>query len=415
MSVAVICTGTELLKGSCCNTDLRFAGEKLTAASLPPVLEICVPDHAGKIVSALAFALQNADIIIISGGLGPTSDDITLETAARFFGAELEEIPELKEKVAAHWALRHSGHCPKFQYKQAKIIKGGKYFDNPVGTASGIGFESNYRGEKKHIYLLPGPPAEFEAVFSGGVLPDILELQAEKLYTTGFLVCATGESSVARTVEPLLKEFAGVEIAYTATPAGTKLFLSSKDPATLAQAVDAARNAIGINALIPGATSLPEALLKKLASAGLTMGCAESCTGGMIADMIVSIPGSSAVFQGGIVSYANQVKNNILHVPEEVLAGHGAVSSECASAMVHGACKALNTHCAVSTTGVAGPDGGTPEKPVGLVYIAAAVNNLTAVKKLQLHGNRQTIRERAANAALFLLWQLLDAPEGDQC
>ena len=160
---------------------------------------------------------------------------------------------------------------------------------------------------------------------------------------------------------------------------------------------------------------LPSALLKKLRDKNFTFGCAESCTGGICADTIVSIPGASDIFKGGIVSYANSAKADILGVPEEILDNYGAVSSQCAEAMIQGTCKALKCNCAISTTGIAGPGGGTAEKPVGLVYIAAAVNGLTAVKELFLHGNRRMIRERAAAAAFFLLYELLDSPENNKC
>ena len=145
MKTAFVCTGTELLKGSCCNTDLCFAGAQLTAYGMPPVLEICVGDRPAELVTALGSALAVADTVLISGGLGPTRDDITLETVARFFGLELYEHPDLKSKVEACWAQRHGSRCPKHQYKQALLPAGGRYFDNPAGVASGIGFEVVYK------------------------------------------------------------------------------------------------------------------------------------------------------------------------------------------------------------------------------------------------------------------------------
>ncbi len=414
MPIAVISTGTELLKGGCCNTNLQLLGAKLTALAMPPVMELTIGDHKSELCFALGCALQQADTIILSGGLGPTSDDITLETTATFFGLKLVEAAELKEKVEKRWALRHSGHCPKFQYKQAMIPEGGHYFDNPSGTASGIAFDTFYGGKMRHIYLLPGPPGEFETVLNNGVLQELEKQQSERLFTTGFLICATGESFVAKHAENLFKD-QDIELAYTAVPGGTKLFLSSKDPELITGAVKKAQEFFGKNALNPGEFDLPSALLKKLRDKNFTFGCAESCTGGICADTIVSIPGASDIFKGGIVSYANSAKADILGVPEEILDNYGAVSSQCAEAMVQGTCKALKCNCAISTTGIAGPGGGTAEKPVGLVYIAAAVNGLTAVKELFLHGNRRMIRERAAAAAFFLLYELLDSPENNKC
>lgn len=414
MPIAIICTGTELLKGGCCNTDLYFAGAELARHAMPPVMEICIGDHPQELCCALADSLKQADILIISGGLGPTTDDITLETVARFFGVKTIEVPELKEKVRKCWAMRHNSRCPEFQYKQAMIVENGKYFDNPAGVASGIGFQVEYNKKLRRIFLLPGPPAEFETVFHNGVLDEIITASDKKTYTSGFFICGIGEVMTAKTVEPM---FTGLplEIAYTAAPAGTKLFLSSEDPQLLDAAVQKAKETFGPAALDRDCFDLPAALLRKLSAAGLTLGCAESCTGGIIADTIVSIPGASDVFKGGIISYANSVKINTLGVSEEIIAGVGAVSADCASAMVQGACRVLGCNCAVSTTGIAGPDGGTPEKPVGLVYVAASVNGLSTVKELRLHGNRKMIRERAAANALQLLWQLLNAPENAVC
>ena len=206
-----------------------------------------------------------------------------------------------------------------------------------------------------------------------------------------------------------------LEIAYTAVPGGTKLFLSGYDRELLDASINTLREKFGSNALAAGCFDLPSALIAKLRERNLTVGCAESCTGGLVADLLVSCPGASDVFTGSVVSYANSVKQNTLLVPAEILEKHGAVSAPCAEAMVLGACKQLDCRCAISTTGIAGPGGGTPEKPVGLVYIAAAVNGLTAVKELHLRGNRRMIRERAAIAALTLLWELLDLPENTSC
>jgi nicotinamide-nucleotide amidase len=294
------------------------------------------------------------------------------------------------------------------------IVSGGKYFDNPAGVASGIAFETNYGGKKRRIYLLPGPPAEFETVFNNGVLTDIINYSGKKTYTCGFLICGIGEVAVARTVEPLLADLP-VETAYTAVSAGTKLFLTADDKEILDNAVKIAHSAFAGNALPPRAADLTQALLNDLLAKKLSFGCAESCTGGIIADSIVSLPGASEIFKGGIVSYANSVKNSLLNVPADILEQHGAVSAECAAAMAQGAIRALGCDCAVSTTGIAGPGGGTPEKPVGLVFIAAAVNDSICVEELHLRGNRQSIREKAAAAACRLLWKMLNHPESGKC
>lgn len=414
MSIAVICTGTELLKGGCCNTNMQHLGAKLAELAMPPVMELSIGDHPAELCFALSCSLKAADTLIISGGLGPTADDITLETVAKFFGLTLNIVPELKEKVEKRWAIRHTGHCPKFQYKQAMIPENGRYFDNPAGTASGIAFETLYGGKMRRIYLLPGPPAEFETVLDNGVLKELEAHDSERLYTTGFLICGAGEAFVEKQAKNLFGKL-DIELAYTAVAGGTKIFFSGKDSDIVNAAARKAQEFFGKSALDIGCFDLPTALLNKLRSKNYTFGCAESCTGGICADTTVSIPGASDVFKGGIVSYANSAKENILNVSSEILQTYGAVSAQCAEAMVLGACKALACNCAISTTGIAGPTGGTPEKPVGLVYIAACVNGLTAVKELHLHGNRQMIRDRAAANAFYLLYELLDAQENAQC
>ncbi|MBR2344426.1 MAG: CinA family nicotinamide mononucleotide deamidase-related protein [Lentisphaeria bacterium] len=406
MKIALICTGTELLKGSCYNTDLAFAGKKLTEAGIPPVLEICVGDHADELVFAMSSALKVADTILLSGGLGPTADDITLETVARFFDLELVIEPELQQKVETLWAQRHGGRCPKHQYKQAMLPVGAKYFANPVGVASGIGIQLDYAGSRRNVFLLPGPPGEFEAVFSSGILPELRKLQDTSYFTAGFFVCGKGETIVAKCAEPLLKDIP-VEIAYTAKNGGTGFFLSGEHD-TVVNALEKVRSVLGNAALPIGEYSLPEYLIKMLIQRKAALGCAESCTGGMVADSLVSVPGASECFKGGIVAYANEVKELLLQVPADILRDHGAVSPECAEAMARGVCAALKCDCAVSTTGIAGPGGGTPDKPVGLVYVSAVYNGLTAVRELHLRGNRRMIRERAVAQALLLLKELLD-------
>lgn len=412
MNIALICTGTELLKGSCCNTDLAFAGAKLAEVGLPPHLEITVGDRPAELAFALSAALKQADTLLISGGLGPTEDDITLATVARFFGLTLHTPPELAAKIETFWAQRHSGRCPKRQYKQALVPTVGRYFDNPVGAASGIGFDAEYAGSLRHVYLLPGPPGEFEAVLAA-ILPELRSRPGSREFTAGFMVCGMGETLVAKTVEPLLRE-RPVEIAYTAQPGGTKFFLAGDEPEVRA-ALTLCRAALGRAALPVGCLSLPEYIIRILAERGESCACAESCTGGLAADALVTVPGASAVFRGGIVAYANEVKRRLLNVPDEVLRTFGAVSSQCAEAMVRGICSALGSECGISTTGIAGPDGGTAEKPVGLVYIGAAYRGLCAVRELHLHGNRRMIRERATAQAFILLRELLDGVGENLC
>ena len=406
MSIAVICTGTELLKGSAVNTNLAFLGRELAAAGTPVALELCVGDRPEELAAALAAALRRADRIVVTGGLGPTADDITLETVCRFFGVETSPDPELVRKIEAFWRAIHTGHCPRNQFKQALVPEGGEVIPNPVGSASGIRFSADYGGRERTVFLAPGPPREFEPMAEAYLVPQLAALEGDERCTTcGFLAAGVGESTVSRAVETAL---AGVEveIAYTASEDGTRVYLSGT-AATVEAAVELARTALAPAALPAGACDLADYLVEQLRNRGWQLNTAESCTGGMIAGLLTDIAGVSDVFTGGVVTYSNELKRQLLDVPAEVLEQFGAVSSECASAMAAGARRKLGGDCAVAVTGIAGPGGGTPEKPVGLVFIAAETPWGAAVRRFEFRGDRAIIRRRARARALLLLWELL--------
>ena len=212
---------------------------------------------------------------------------------------------------------------------------------------------------------------------------------------------------------PVEKALTGypVEVACAAGAGGTRIFLSGDTQEIIDEALDIARNALNCPALPVGEFDMAEYLIKLLKERNMTVSCAESCTGGLTANRFVTLPGASAVFQGSITAYANEVKSSILNVPQDILDNYGAVSTQCAEAMAKGCAALLKTDCAVSTTGIAGPDGGTPEKPVGLVYVSACVNGVTRTEELHLRGGRRAIRERSVEKALTLLYTLLTSAE----
>ena len=402
MNIAVVCTGTELLKGATVNSNLARLGAEMTAAGIPLSMEIAVGDRREEIGGAIASAMRSADVLILCGGLGPTRDDITLDVAASFFGCGLERSPELEKKIVEFWNRLHTGRCPENQFRQARVPAGGHYLPNPVGSASGLAFSSLYGGRMRHIFLLPGPPTEFVPMMHDHLLPELLELDPVRRCTAGFLAAAVGESTLAKLVEPVLADYP-VEIAYTAVPEGTKLFLEGGDPQVVAEALERARAAAGEDALPAGKTDLYAYLAELLAERNLSLGSAESCTGGLIASLMTDIPGVSKVYKGTVVSYANEVKRDVLGVPASTLETLGAVSEEVASLMARNAAKVLGCDCAVSTTGIAGPDGGSPEKPVGLVYVGCFLFGETTVLELKLRGGREAIRRRAAARAVYQL------------
>lgn len=409
MSIAIVSTGTELLKGSVLNTNSGFLCRRLTALGLRPARELTAGDHPAEIAAALGDALRAADIVIVTGGLGPTRDDLTLDAVSRFFGLELEIDPALSEKVEAFWSLRHEGRrAPKSVLRQARMPHGATILPNPNGSASGFRIDTGYGGRNRTIFLLPGPPAELEPMAEESVIPAIaaLETGAGHEYTQGFLATGTGEYAVQIELEKLLRG-RPVELAYCARPEGTRVFLSGSDPAEVEAALSAARAALGAAALPAGKLDLVETIAGLLEKQHLTLVTAESCTGGRIAGMLTDHAGISSVFLGGAVVYSNELKHALLGVPEELLARCGAVSAECAEAMVRGATERLAADCAVAVTGIAGPGGGTPEKPVGLVYIAAKVKDQFRVGEFHFSGDRRSVRERTAARALLMLLELL--------
>lgn len=409
MSIAVISTGTELLRGTVLNTNFAFLGRELARRGLAIRLGLTAGDRAPEIHTAFAEALAEADTVIVSGGLGPTRDDITLDAAARFFGLELETVPELEDRITAFWKLRHTGRVPKPVLRQARAPHGAKILPNPNGSAPGFRIDALYAGRARRVYLLPGPPREFEPMVCESLLPDLdgIADAGTREHTIGFLAAGEPEFLLQVKLEKAL-EGRPVELAYCATPCGTRVFVSGSDLEAVRGAAELARKEAGPLALDFGELELPAALLARLRKSNQTLVTAESCTGGMISAALTAVPGSSAVYRGGAVVYGNELKQLLLGVPRELLDAHGAVSAECAGAMADGAAGRLGGDCAIAVTGIAGPDGGSAEKPVGLVYIGVRAGERRVVEKFLFRGNRDTVRERAAGSALLLLHRLLE-------
>ena len=408
MNIAFISTGTELLKGSAVNTNLSCFGSALAAEGLVLHQEIACGDRRSDISEALSAALKTSDILLVCGGLGPTSDDITLETVARFFGLKLRQDEALTLKIENFWkALGRTIPCPKAQFKQALLPEGARAVPNPVGSASGIDIETSYAGRARRVFLAPGPPSEFEPMVRNFIVPAVAAMVPERVPTRGFLCAGVGESTVAATLEKPVTA-AGVEIAYCADASGTRVFLSGSDAEKLEKADRLAHELLGESAMPDGILDPVSRTIQLLNKCALRLVTAESCTGGLIASMLVERSGVSSVYAGGAVTYSNELKHTVLGVPQELLDTCGAVSEECARAMARGACERLGADVSVAVTGIAGPDGGTPEKPVGLVYVSACVRGEIQVRKLNLRGGRTMIRRRAAAQALILLNRMLE-------
>ena len=415
MNIAVISTGTELLRGGTVNTNLAVLGTELTRGGAAPVLELAVGDREGDLWAALGMALRHAELIVITGGLGPTTDDITLETVARFFGAPLRRDPELVRKVEEFWARRHpGGHCPKQQYKQAMVPEGATVIPNPDGSASGIEITCDYDRATRHVFLAPGPPSEFVPMARHYLAPRLLELAGRRETVMGFLVAGTGEAATSAAVRRVLPE-TDLDVAYTAKPEGTCLYLAGTDRNALADALRRVAAEVAPAALPEGEFHLAPWLIAEFRRRGLTLSTAESCTGGLAGAEFTAVPGASDVYMGGAVTYSNRLKHQLLGVPEELLAARGAVSAEVAAAMAEGAAKNFGTDAAIAITGIAGPGGGTPEKPVGLVYVGAALRGKVATREWRLRGERDAVRTNATAKALLLLRELLLAEGNTKC
>jgi nicotinamide-nucleotide amidase len=410
MGISVICTGTELLRGSTVNTNLAELGRELTSRGAKLDSAFTVGDRAEDLYGALADALKLSDCVVFIGGLGPTADDLTLPCAAHFFGLELHQDAELTAKVDEFWARLHQGRCPKNQYKQAMLPEGGRAIPNPNGSASGIEFSGIYDHRMRHVFLLPGPPTEFVPMVKNYLADRLLELSGAVEQVRGCLAAGVGESFASRLVEQALGG-ADPALAYTANFEGTRVYVCDADSAEAERKFGIIRTALGDAALPEGEFSLAPYLVKQLIKRDLTFSAAESCTGGLIASAVVDVPGASAAFMGGIVAYDNMVKHELLGVPAATLERFGAVSPETAEAMARGVAERLHTDCSVATTGIAGPGGGTAEKPVGLVYVSAFLNGRCEVREFRFRGGRDAIRHRAVAKALLLALEMLEKTE----
>ncbi len=406
ITAEVISIGDELLIGQTVNTNAGWMGEKLGLIGIRPREVRTIGDDKGAILQALGAA--TCDVVLITGGLGPTKDDITKHTLCTFFGMRLVRHPAIEERVVAFF---HSiGRDPlEINRAQADLPEGCTVIPNDRGTASGMWFERDGR-----VYVsMPGVPYEMKAMMEREVLPRLQRhfgppaIVHRTILTTGL-----GESHLATRIEAWEDSLAGegIKLAYLPSPGIVKLRLSAYagvDAAEVKARVD--RKAAELLALIPelvfgeGDDRLERVVGRLLKERGQTLSLAESCTGGYVSHLITSVPGSSAYYTGGLVSYANAVKMEELGIPAGMLELNGAVSRPVVEQMATGVREALRTDWSVALSGVAGPDGGTEEKPVGTVWMAVAGPEGVRSVKGYFPGTRDLVIQRSALAALNLL------------
>jgi nicotinamide-nucleotide amidase len=405
MRVEIINTGTELLLGQVNNTHLAFLAQSLFGLGLRVERQITVPDGVA-IAEAFEDALSHPGLIIVTGGLGPTSDDITRDAAAEAFGKKLIFHPEILEDIAGKFSHRNLA-LNELQKTQAMVPEGGVVLPNKFGTAPGLIIEN----DKTVAVLLPGPPRELRPMWENEVLPWLRHRFADRLpgvHEITLRILGVGESRVQILAEKAVRELGDVEVGYCARPGEVDLRLLAPDRDLVQRAAALARSLLG-NAIYAEQTeTMEQAVIRLAIAAKKTVATAESCTGGLVAHRLTNVPGSSVVLHYGWITYADEAKTGELGVPAELLKIHGAVSAEVAHAMADGALRASGADLAVAVTGIAGPSGGTTEKPVGLVYFGLATQGgKTLTEERTLSQDRETFKYMASQIALDLLRRAL--------
>ncbi len=412
-SVEIVTIGTEILLGQLVDTNSVEVARVLADHGVDVFAKHSVGDNADRLAAMLEDVLARADGAVTTGGLGPTVDDLTKDAVARAVGAKLVlHEPSLR---AIEERFRQFGRpMTDNNRRQAYLPEGCVVLDNPHGTAPGF---VALRADGKFVACMPGVPREMRPMLAEKLVPWLVRTYGlrEAIYTRTLHTVGIGESQLDQRVEDLFRTLENPKIAMLAHGGKVDVKLMAKassreEAETLIEPVAAELRArIGSGYFGDDETTLPGAIVAELRRRGAWLATAESCTGGQVADAIVSVAGASAAYRGGIVAYDNAVKTALLGVPQETLDRFGAVSEETAVAMARGARERLSVQFAIATTGIAGPDGGTDEKPVGLVWFALALESgETETRRLTFPGNRADIRDRATVAALGLIWRHLE-------
>jgi len=373
MILEIINTGSELLLGNTVNTHLSYLGQELFPLGFRVARQVTVPDGE-DIRTALSESLGRAGIILVTGGLGPTTDDVTREITADLLGLPLVEDAAAWDAILQRFARRGLEVTPRNR-RQAQVPLGATVLPNPNGTAPGLYLKTTGQdGSARHLFLLPGPPRELRPMFHNHVAPILRELApgGTAIQSRRWLVIGVGESKVESLVGEALLAVPGLELGYCARSGCVEVRCIGTEEALAAAGAIIAKH-LPTQVAGEGADTLEELVVGRLREIGKTLAVAESCTGGNLANRITNVPGSSEVFLQGFVTYANEAKTRALAVPSELIAAHGAVSEPAARAMAEGALRESGADFALSTTGIAGPGGGTPEKPVGTVFLALAL------------------------------------------
>lgn len=408
MRAEIIAIGTELLLGQTMDTHSATLSRVLPEYGIGLYFRQTVGDNLGRVTEAIRLALSRADLVVCIGGLGPTEDDLTREAIAAALDDVLVHDEVIEERLRKMFALRNIPWTDR-QANQAKRPSCATPIDNPNGSAPGL----DCRKDSKIVLALPGPRGEFVPMVENQIRPRFASMQTGSVIQSRILkICGMGESMVEESIRDLIQG-ANPSVGVYAHTGEVHLRLTAKavtseSAVALLEPLDSAiRSRLGLKVFGVDGDSLESSVLAQLRGNGQTLAVAESCTGGWLGQRLTSVPGSSDVFVGGVISYTNAIKVSMLGVPESVLDAHGAVSHETVVSMATGARERLGADWALSISGVAGPGGGTNEKPVGLVFVGLSGPNITTSEEYKFRGVRDFIRERSVQAALTLLYQQL--------
>ena len=405
LTAEIIAVGSELLTPFRTDTNSLWLTDRLNSVGIEVKLKTIVGDDDARLEETIRDALKRSVVVVLTGGLGPTEDDITRKIAARALSRRLSLDERVLDEIKAkflHWGRK----MPDINARQAMVIEGAAVLPNPNGTAPGMYVEH----EGRVVALLPGPPREMKPMFESHVLAKLSERVGGLHVARRVLrVAGMGESAVDERIAPVYTQYKNPQttILFNNTEIEIHLTAQGKTEQEAELLLDGLAGQIeerlGDSIFAFRGEQMEEVVGLRLAVNGFTLACAESCTGGLVAHRLTEVPGSSNYFMEGVVTYSNEAKTRLLGVPAELIERHGAVSAEVAEAMAVGVKRRAATDFGLSVTGIAGPGGGTPEKPVGLVYISLADDAHTEHRRIMLPGDRHLIRWRASQAALDLL------------
>ncbi|MGD0425645.1 MAG: competence/damage-inducible protein A [Candidatus Acidiferrales bacterium] len=402
MNAEIIAVGSELLTPYRLDTNSLWLTDELNKIGIRVIHKAVVGDSPGEMRSSFRHALDRADLIIASGGLGPTDDDRTRETVADLLGRKLQMNEAIVREIQERFR-RFARTMPEINKRQAMVPEGATVLPNPRGTAPALWLEA----DGHIIVLLPGVPHELKSIFETEVRPRLAKISGdERLFTRDLRTTGLGESDVETRVRPLYQLYPDTETTILASPTGTQLHPrtwsrdASKAEKLLDEITDRMALALGEHLYSTKGESLEEVVARILNENRATIAVAESCTGGMLAERLTNVPGSSSYFLGGVICYSNELKTSLVGVPQSLIEAKGAVSSEVALALADGIRRRTGATLGVGVTGVAGPGGGTPEKPVGLVHIGLADEHGPRERAYRFPGDRERIRQFASQSAL---------------